>query len=166
MKIDARKYFLILTVLSQLALAACDSHLGPETEKAWQESSKEALVEGYTNFKACYLDSDAAVYIFQYDPPGNLSSKKMFSILAKQCAQYKIVAKRKNELVLRKSGIISGEMVFDEYRFFLNKKGRLTVMFASIDSKNERENYKYYLHKFYIVSFFDGVQSTTEAGVF
>jgi len=147
---NRKRIHLTILLVPLFICVSCDSWIGPATENAWQKSFQEALVEGYTDFNACYLDSDAGVYIFEYRIPSQLSAKQVFAILCSKNSNYGIVFKSKSELVLRHSGTVFGAPAFNEYRFYIDERRQnVTVMFANIDSEVEHGNYRGYLKKFY-----------------
>lgn len=140
---------LLMLLTCLIVLCSCDSKPNPETERAWQQSFRVALIDGYTNFKGHLVDADTAVYIFSYEFPPQLKAQNVLSTLRKQISDYTIVAESKNELVLKRIGKSAGFQAFDEYRFLLDEQhGKITVMFASIDSPVELKNYPIFVEKF------------------
>ncbi len=126
-----------------------------DLEQGWQENSREALIDGYTNFKAHYLDSDAAVYIFSYQFPPKLGVKEAFAILRRQIptadSRYAVISESPTELVFRRPAYTySKHEGFDEYRFLVNdQQGKVTVMFANLDSPSELKWHQSFIETFY-----------------
>jgi len=137
-----------LTLLTCLVLCSCGSKPDSATEQTWQNSFREVLIDGYSNFRGHFVDSDVAVYIFSYQLPAQLRSKNLFSILRKRIPGYTAVAESDNELVFRRSGTLKGFECFDEYRLLADDQQKIvTVMFASLDSPVEMKNHQFYIDK-------------------
>jgi len=142
------KHFLIMPLLFSLTvLFSCDSKPDHKTEQAWQQSFREALIDGYTDFRGHFVDTDASVYIFSYQSPPELAAKDIFSILRKQIRGYNATSESNDELVLQRLGTSQRHEAFDEYRFLISDS-KVTVMFASLDSPAEIKNHRYFIEKF------------------
>lgn len=144
-----QKSLAITLLISLIILLSCDSKPSQGIEQKWQQSFREALIDGYTNFKGHFVDADASVYIFSYQFPAKLPSKEIFSILRERIKGYNVISESKDELVLRRSGTFQTHEVFDEYRFLINEQHRkITVMFASLDSPAEIKNHHIFVKEF------------------
>lgn len=144
-----QKSLAIALLISLILLHSCNSKPSQEIEQKWQQSFRAALINGYTNFKGHFVDTDVSVHIFSYQFPSKLSSKEIFPALREQLKGYTVVSEANNELVLRRYGTIQSHEVFDEYRFLINEQGRkITVMFASLDSPSEIKNHSTFIKKF------------------
>lgn len=145
----------VVIFLGSLSFAGCDLYVNPESERVYQENSKNMLVAGYVNFSAPFVDSDRPVFIFQYQFPPDLTGRQVFAILRKQNKGYEVVSESKNELVLRSSVTYYGTPAFDEYRFLIDdNRNKITAMSASILIKDEGKLYRnIYLKEFYRIGF-------------
>jgi hypothetical protein len=122
-----------------------------------KEVYPESLNTIYTNLQARYQDSDTGVIIFTYNVEKNFSLKTLRQqILNKkynQLPSFKAVTDEAaqgaaTELILRQEVSSSGPGGFNEYRILYNKDKKLvTVMYANLDSKPERDNYEDFLEK-------------------
>lgn len=130
---------ILLVIVCVLLSAGCDV-ITPDTEKAWQKNMSKALIPGYFGFKAHWVDSDIAAYIFSYKCPSSLSGSEVFSILKKQIPDFKLQSQSDSILVLTYPVTYSGPGGFDEWRFYYDEKsGVMTVLFANLDSPVERK---------------------------
>ncbi len=126
-----------------------------DLEQAWQKNAREALIEGYSHFKAHYLNSDAAVYIYSYRLPLNLSAEDALAVLRQQIPtadkRYAVISESPTELVFRRPAYNYSEDVgFDEYRVLVDdQQKRITVMFANLDSPAEQEQHPYFTGMLY-----------------
>ncbi len=144
-----QKSLAIVLLISLLILLSCDSKPSQDIEQKWQQSFRDALIDGYVNFKGHFVDTDASVYIFSYQSPPKFAPKEIFSILREQLKGYNVMSESKDELVLRRSGTGQMHEAFDEYRFLIDEQHRkIIVMFASVDSPVEIKNYPAFIKKF------------------
>ena len=149
------KKILIIGIVCLLLVVACDSRPYPLAVKAWPQSFRQAILEGYIDFKGYYIDDDAAVYIFGYRLPSKLITKDVFEKLVKRLDGdgYKVISITQHELVMRRAVSYSKDSGFDEYRFFVqDESGRVIVMFANLDSKGELNRHKEFVDEFYKIS--------------
>jgi len=127
-------------------MSACEFPITEGTERAWQENSHQALVEGYTDFHGRFVDRDIAAYIFSYQLPEQMETEEALDILSKQVIQavdgYKMVSRTQTELALRRPVTYYMQGGFDEYRFLVDDSGQVTVMFSNIDSPAELSDYR------------------------
>ena len=125
------------------------------TEQAWQRNFKEALLEGYTDFKSHCVNVDFAVYIFSYTYPATsykMSSDVIDTLKTQLVRDYTVVSECSNELVLQRSIWYSKCNGFDEYRFLINQKlKRITVMFANLDSRVELMDHEKLVDRLYSI---------------
>jgi hypothetical protein len=144
-----KKFIIFIVSVTWILLSACNSKPDSATEKAWQTSFRNALVVGYLNFKGHYVDSDTSVYIFSYIVPSTIQMATVFPTIKKQISDYELISESDNELVLRQSGKNKQKKAFNEYRFLMDEQHRkVTVMFLSIDSAAENENYPFFIQEF------------------
>lgn len=142
-------FSIVVLSLILMAILSCNSKPSADIEQKWQQSFKVALIEGCSEFKGYFVDSDTAVYIFAYQLPPQMTPKQAFSILREQINTYRKVSETSNELIMQRPSAPQKPELFDEYRFFINERdGKVTVMFASIDSPSEIKNYHFYIKKF------------------
>lgn len=126
-----------------------------DLEQSWQESFREALIDGYSNFKAHYLNTDVSVYIFSYQFPPKLGAEEAFAIFRRQInttdSRYAVISESSTELVFRRPAYnYSKHEGFDEYRFLVNdQQGKVTVMFANIDSPAELKQHQSFIETLY-----------------
>jgi len=145
----------LIGIACLLFTVACDSRPGYFATKAWQQSHREAILDGYSNFKGYYFEDDVGVSIFGYQLMPRLTAKDIFDKLIKRLDSdgYKVISTKSNELVMRRAVSYSKHGGFDEYRFFVQEEsGRVTVMFANLDSKVELDRYKEFVDEFYKIS--------------
>jgi len=151
LKKKLRAVFLI-GIASLLFAVACDSRPSSITTKAWQQSYRQAILEGYSNFRGYYFEDDVGVVIFGYQLTPQITAKDIFDKLIKRLNSdgYKVISTKPNELVMRRPVSYSKYGGFDEYRFVVQEEsGRVTVMFANLDSKVELDRYKEFVNEFY-----------------
>lgn len=139
---------LVTLLVNMTFLVSCDSKPSHQAEKAWQHSFREALVDGYSDFKGLFVDTDNAVYMFSYKLPPRMETSSVISVLRRQNNAYSVISESKNELVLRRSEKSTEFHAFDEYRFSIDEQYGVTVMFASIDSPAELKNFPFYIEKY------------------
>ncbi len=141
--IITRQHFCWVRVsLSVIWLVFAGCGIDKETELAWQQNCKEALLNGYTNFKGHYVNVDIALYIFSYNYPSNIKdAKEAFSQLKAQGVGegYVTFSETGDELVIRK--VLKSQDpdigdCFYEFRFMIDTQRRkITVMRAHWDSE-------------------------------
>ena len=134
------RYITILFAMCVFTISCGDSNINPDTAEEWQKNMREALIPGYSGFKAHWVDSDIAAYIFSYRCRPALSGAEAFSILKKQIPDFILQSQSDSILVLAYPVTYSGPGGFDEWRFYYDQKsGVMTVLFANLDSPVERK---------------------------
>jgi hypothetical protein len=132
---------ILILLVVYILNAGCDNpNIIPGTAGEWQKNMSEALIPSYSSFKAHWVDSDIAAYIFSYRCPPSLSGRDVFSILKKQIPNFKVQSQSDSILVLTYPLTYSGPGGFDEWRFYYDQNsGIMTVLFANLDSPVERK---------------------------
>ncbi len=123
---------------------SCTTKPGKETQLAWEKSFQTVILDGYTNFEGHFVDGDAGVYIFSYTAPPR-SVQELEAIILARNSDFTRVKASSDSLLLRRSIAYSKDNGFDEYNFRIDSKsGKVTVMFANLDSKAEMRLYKHF----------------------
>lgn len=150
-----------LVTMLFITIAACD-FVTRDIEQAWQRNFSESLVPAYSRFRGIAFSSDVAWYIYSYRYPEDVSAVTVMSKLkeqvrdsrrmkspsegehAKSC--FRVELETPVELQVRCN---DGPGDFNEWHFLIDsEQHRVTVLYASIDSSEEREIYPELLNRF------------------
>jgi hypothetical protein len=145
-----RKYFFLLCLISTLfpLLSSCNSKPSAEIEQSWKDKYREAILDGYSNFEAQYIDGDTGVAIFSYQISTNSNAKEVFEKISNQLRNYEKISETDTELILREPFLYISPKGFNEYHFLINtENGTITVMFGNFDSESKQKLYSGFIEK-------------------